>query len=112
MRFHGCTINRIRNTITLCQNKHISRLKHTDTNALDKDYFRTVSEQLLFITQSSRPDISYSLAQLCQILYEQISLQNCHSLNLIVAHLKETTSLQLQYRSLDKHLHQAICIYG
>lgn len=103
IRFLGCIINRIHNTITLCQNEHISRLKHTDIHTLDRDFFRTVRGQLLFIAQSSRPDISYAVAQLCQIPYEDISLQECQSLNLIATHLKETIELQLQYRPLDKH---------
>lgn len=102
MRFHGCINNSSNNTLTLGQQEHIICLSLTDTNYRNREHFRTVRGQLLFITQSSRPDISYSVSQLCQVPFEAISIQDCHRLNKVVSYLKNTPNLQLQYKSLDQ----------
>lgn len=100
IRFLSCIINHVTNTLIVGQKEHISRLQLTNTNTLNRDFFRTVRGQLLLIAQNSRPDIFYSVPQLFQIPYEQISLQECQSINSIVTYLKSTPKLKLQCRPL------------
>lgn len=98
----GCNIVQIDKILTLGQKQHISRLQLTETNILNRDIFCTICGQLLFIAYSSRPNISYSIAQLCQVLHKQISVKDCLSIIAIRTHLEDTKDLQLRYRPLDQ----------
>jgi len=69
---------------------------------IDRDKFRTIRGQLLFIAQSSRPDISYDVSQLCQVRYADIVKKDIKLLNQIVTHVKETKDLKLKFKKLKK----------
>lgn len=69
LRFLGFTITRTAHLIEVHQHSPIDHLTLLDINACDQDLFCTVRGQLLFIAQSSRLDIAYDVAQLCQVQY-------------------------------------------
>jgi len=68
----------------------------------DQDLFRTVRGQLLFIAQSSRPDIAYDVAQLCQVQYGHAIKKDFRLLNDTVTTLRDTKDLTLKYPTLNK----------
>lgn len=72
MRFLVLVIQRYRSHIELYQDNHIDRLQLFDVKNVDRDKFSTIRGQLLFIAQSSKPDIFYDVAQLCQVQYDAV----------------------------------------
>jgi hypothetical protein len=99
--FHTTTCQR--NLIEINQASHIERLALLRDTNIDQDMFRTVRGQLLFIAQSTRPDVSYAVAKLCQIPYEQATTNDANLLNQIVKYLRATKDLTLKYHALDKN---------
>ncbi|CDF35631.1 unnamed protein product [Chondrus crispus] len=101
LRFLGFVIGRDETQICIYQDNHSSRLETLET--VDHDRFRTIRGQLLFIAQSSRPAIAYSVAQLCQVQYKTKTQRDVNALNNTVKHLQATTKLKLQYNKLNKN---------
>lgn len=102
LRLLGFFINCAGNTISMDQHTHIERLQTINQNDPSPEKFRSVRGQLLFIAQSSRPDVAYSVAQLCQVPYKEVQEKHIRILNETVEHLKNTSKLALQYPILDK----------
>jgi len=92
----------MKDEIQLSKDLHIDRLTTLDVTNIDHDKFRTVRGQLLFISQSTRPDIAYDVAQLCQVPYKATSTENVAVLNDVVKHLEDTKSLVLRYPLLKQ----------
>ena len=86
--------------ITVHQSSHINRLQVLNSKQIDQNLFRTIRGQFLFIYQSSRPDVSYDVAQLRQIHYKMATAKNVKLLNDVVGHLKTSKNLTLKYPKL------------
>lgn len=71
-----------------------------DPHVVRPDLFSTIRGQLLFISQSSRPDIANAVAQLCQIKKSELNKAHLKALNEVVTHLKNTPELKLQYKTM------------
>lgn len=108
LRFLGFLIERDDCSLSLWQDQHIRKLKSMDPHMVRPDLFSTIRGQLLFISQSSRPDIAYAVAQLCQIKKSELTKAHVKALNDVVTHLKNTPELKLQYRTLH---HASMKIY-
>lgn len=101
LRFLGFLIEHEDNSLLVSQPQHIDRLHLLDHKDINHDSFRSVRGQLLFISQSSRPDISYNVSQLCQVKYDNVKSSDVKLLNQTVTHLQETKDLKLRYGPLD-----------
>ena len=102
LRFLGLVIQRFTSNIEVYQDNHIKRLHSMNEKSIDRDEFRRIRGQILFISQSSRPDIAYAVSQLCQVTYDSIEKKHITLLNKVVTRLQEISSLKLKYRKLDK----------
>lgn len=102
LRFLGFTILRLPTLIEVHQQSHIERLNLLELQPIDQDLFRTVRGQLLFISQSSRPDIAYDVAQLCQVQYMHATKKDLKLLNDTVIVLRNTKDVTLKYPTLNK----------
>ena len=101
LRFLGFNIMCSANLTTVHQSSHINRLQVLNSKQIDQDLFRTIRGQLLLISQSSRLDVSYDVAQLYQIHYKMATAKNVKLLNDVVRHLKTSKILTLKYPKLD-----------
>lgn len=110
-RFLGTLIEYDENKTGLCvsQDIHIKKLKLLSTDPINHDAFRSVRGQLLYISQTTRPDISYRVSQLCQVKHKQASRQHIKLLNETVQHLKDTTDVKLRYPKMDKESLSLYC---
>lgn len=68
----GLVFQRFTSNIEVYQDKHIKRLHSMNEKSIDRDEFRRIRKQLLFISQSFRPVIVYAVSQLCQVKYDSI----------------------------------------
>lgn len=101
LRFLGYLVKQLSGSLYISQKQHIQKLKSLEPKTIDREAFRSIRGQLLFISQSSRPDISYDVAQLCQIRYNEVKLTHITLLNKVVKHVQETKDMELRYEPLD-----------
>lgn len=101
LRFLGFLIERKRQSLLVFQPQHIDRLCVLDSREINPDQFSSLRGQLLFISQSSRPDISYNVSQLFQVKYSDVNAADVNLLNKTVKHLQTTKFLKLRYNVLD-----------
>ena len=99
--YYSFLITRGHNKLKLSQDQHIGKLTTTSVTDIDRDAFAKVRGQLLFIAQSSRLDIAYSVAQLCQVQKQSISKAHTKLLNDTIMHLQGKNELALKYSPLD-----------
>lgn len=71
-----------------------------DQKNLNRDAFRSVRGNILFISQSSRPEIFYDVSQLCHVKYDSFKSFDVKLLNHVVKHLQDARGLKLQSRPL------------
>lgn len=91
------------------QDIQIKKLKLLSPTSIDHDAFRSVRGQLLYIAQTTRPDISYRVSQLCQVKHKHATRKHIKLLNDTIQHLKETTNVKLRYRKMDKDSLKLYC---
>lgn len=102
LRFLGVVIEKSEHGLRMFQDVHIKKLRLLKEDVIDHDAFRTVRGQLLFIAQSSRPDIAYHVAQLCPVAYKDTKPKHLRVLNEVVEHVKKSATLALKYPKLDQ----------
>lgn len=100
-RFLGCFIEKRNKAISLVQDLHIQKLEILDPKVINHEKFRSIRGQLLFISQTCRPDICYEVAQLCQVPFGSTTKKDVYRLNEIVHHLHDTAKLTLKYLKLN-----------
>lgn len=66
------------------------------------EVFRSVRGQLLFIAHSSRPEVAYSVAQICQVPYLKVLAKDTQVMNETARYHKSTAKLTIQYPVLYK----------
>lgn len=89
MRFLGLLIEKEEDVFLISQDFHINKLQTMNSSKLYHNLFRTIRGQLLFISKSSRPDVSYAVSQLCQIPLGHTKPENIKYLNHTVSYLKK-----------------------
>lgn len=78
----------------------LHQLDYKNTNHDDLLYVRG---QLLFISQSSRSDISYKVSQIFQTRFKNFKYSDVKHLNHTVRYVQKTKSLKLQHGPPDSH---------
>lgn len=96
LRFLDYLIEHDDTALCVSQPKHVDRLHVLDDTNIDRDALFSMCRQLLFVSQSSRHDISYNVSQLCQLKYEDVKSSDEKLLNDGVEYLKATKDLKLR----------------
>lgn len=112
LRLLGFSIHRHGTTLQLCQDTHIHSLVKMEAGDMCAKKFRSIRSQLLFIAQSSRPDISYAVAQLAKF-WKQKWKSNMYSFWMKLSIISRAqrafiSSLSLKYPTLDR---KSPCLY-
>lgn len=99
--FHDFLVNCTADMLERSKDQQISKLITIDRRDRYQTSFRA-REQLLSISQSSRPEITYVAAQLCQIEKNELATENVKLLSDTVWHTRGTTSMTLKFKQLHK----------
>lgn len=91
----GFIIDHEGNSFIVSQPQDIDRLPQMDHRNTNRDAFRSVRAQLLFMSYSYRSEISYNVSQLCQVQHENVKSSDVRPLNHAVKYLQETQDLKL-----------------
>lgn len=93
-RFLGTLIERTINSLSVVQDLHIQKLSTLDIGNIDHNQFRSTRSQLLFLSQSSRPDICYDVAKLCQVPFGTTTKKDVKLLNEVFYHVQKNSKLE------------------